>query len=565
MLSIRKIAVIRRTYRHLNRYQQILRIFFKYGFQEFIDTLRLEEYLEIGLQLISRKIREKIERLSRAERFRLALEELGPTFIKLGQILSTRPDLIPPEYITELAKLQDHVPPFPYELTREIIKAETGLFPEELFHHFEKIPLAAGSIGQVHKARLHEGEEVVVKVQRPGIRRTIEVDLEIMFHLASLAERHLEEIEVHHPSKIVEEFARTLEKEIDYTIEVSNIERFARQFLADDAIYVPKIFHEICTERILTMEYIDGIKVSEVERLQEQAYDLKKLAERGALSILQQIFVHGFFHADPHPGNIFILPHDIVCYLDFGMMGRISTQDQEDFTDLIMAVVRIDAKKVGNALLRMTYYQEEPDRSKLDRDLAEFMDQHLFKPLKDLDAGKLLHQILDIVKRYGLRLKPDLFLLMKAISSIEGVGRKLNPDFEIFEHLKPFVLQIQANRRNPQRIAGDVYDSGLELFSLLKETPRELQALLKLAKEGKIKIEFEHQGLERMYYTHDRISNRLAFSIVLAALLIASALIVLSGIPPTWHEVPIIGLTGFLVSGVMGFWLLLTSLRHGRL
>ncbi|MCK4789299.1 MAG: AarF/ABC1/UbiB kinase family protein [Desulfobacteraceae bacterium] len=564
-LSIRKIGVISRTYRHLDRYQQILRVFFKYGFQDFVEGLKIEQYIEIGLQLISRKHREQTEKFTRAERIRMALEELGPTFIKLGQILSTRPDLIPLEYVQELSKLQDNVPPFSYEEVREIVKAETGKVPEDLFQHFEKAPLAAGSIGQVHRALLRNGEEVVVKAQRPGIREIIEVDTEIMLHLAFLMESHLEEIEVQQPTKVVEEFARTIEKEIDYLTEASHIDRFAGLFLSDETIYVPKVFHELSTERILTMEYIDGIKASEIDLLRQKSYDLQLLAERGALLILKQVFVHGFFHADPHPGNIFFLPNNIVCYLDFGMMGRVSNKDQENFTDLIMAVVERDERKAGDALLKITNFQKEPDRRELNRDLAEFMDRHLYQSLQHLEVGKLLQQLLEIVTRYGIQLKPEFFLLMKALSAVESVGLMLDPEFEIVKHAEPFIRRIQASRLSPKRIAGDAIETGAELLGLLKETPGEVRAIFKQAREGKIKIEFVHKGLEEMFFTHDRISNRIAFAIVLASLIVASSLIVLADIPPKWNEIPIIGLTGFVVAAIMGFWLLVSILRHGKM
>lgn len=566
MLSIRKIGLVSRTYRHLDRYQQILRVLFKYGFQDFVEILRIEQYIEIGLQLISRKSREQIEKFSRVERVRMALEELGPTFIKLGQLLATRPDLVPLEYVEELSKLQDDVPPVTFKEVRTVVKEETGKFPEDLFHRFEKASLAAGSIGQVHRALFKSGEEVVVKVQRPGIRKIIEVDIEIMLHLASLMEKHLEALEVFQPIRIVEEFARTIEKEIDYLAEASHIDRFAALFLTDKTIYVPKVFHELTTKRILTMEYIDGTKASDIDHLLGQEdCDPHLLAERGALLILKQIFVHGFFHADPHPGNIFFLPNNIVCYLDFGMMGRINHKDQEDFTDLIMAVVQRDERKAGNALLKLTNFRKEPDRRELDRDLAEFMDRHLYQSLQQLEVGKLLQQLLGIISRYGIQLKPEFFLLIKALNSVEGVGLMLDPEFEIVKYAEPFIRRIQANRMSPKRIAGDALEAGTEFLDLLKDTPSEVRAILKQAREGKIKIEFEHKGLEQMFFTHDQISNRIAFAIVLASLIVSSSLIVLAGIPPKWHEIPIIGLTGFMVAAIMGFWLLVSILRHGKM
>ncbi len=565
MLSIRKIGLIGRTYRHLNRYRQILRVLFRYGFGDLVETLKIEQYLEIGLQLISRKRREQIGRLTRAERVRMALEELGPTFVKLGQILSTRPDLIPLEYIREFTKLQDQVQPIPYEQVREIIKSETGGFPEEIFRHFEKTPLAAASIGQVNRAQLKDTEEVAIKVQRPGIRRIIEVDLEIMLHLAGLMERHVEELELQRPTRIVEEFARSLEKELDYRAEASHIERFGRQFMDDETLYVPKVFREMTTGRVLTMEYIDAIKASEVDRLRGEGYDLRSIAARGADLIMKQIFIHGFFHADPHPGNIFILPNNVVCYLDFGMMGRMSLKEREDFAGLVVHAVRRDEKRLLDALLKLTSFDEEPDRGRLERDVMEVVDQYLYLPLKEVEIGGLLHRLLEILTRHRLRLKPDLFLMIKALSTAEGLGRALDEDFEILRHLEPFVREIQSSRIHPRRIASEIIDSGAELVQFLKEIPGEVRAILRQAREGKVRIEFEHRGLDPVLFTQDRTSNRIAFSIVLASLIIGSSLIVLSDIPPKWKEIPVIGLAGFVVAGVMGFWLLISILRRGRM
>ena len=267
MLSIRHIGVIGRTYRHLNRYRQILGVFLKYGFGDLLNTLKIDQYIEVGLQMISRKTAVREERLTRPQRVRLALEELGPTYIKLGQILSTRPDLIPAEFIEELAFLQDAVPAFDFSEAESLIRQEFGREPAELFEHIAPGPVASASIGQVHRAVLKSGEPVAVKLRRPGIRALIEVDLEIMLHLATLAERHVEELAPHRPVKIVEEFARTLEKEIDFKIEAANIERIAGHFRDDPTVYIPKVYREVTTSRVLTTEYIEGIKISKIEEL----------------------------------------------------------------------------------------------------------------------------------------------------------------------------------------------------------------------------------------------------------------------------------------------------------
>ncbi len=566
MLSIRRIGAIGRTYRHIHRYRQILGVLFQYGFGELLRDLRLEEYLELGLPMLSRKKDEHLEKLTRAEKLRKAMEDLGPTFVKMGQILSTRPDLIPLQYIHELAKLQDNVPPFPYEEARKIFTAEIGRAPEEVFEHIDPVPLAAASIGQVHRARLAEsGEEVVVKIQRPRIRETIEVDLEILLHLAALAEKHLEELEIHRPTRIIREFARNLEKELNYVTEAVNIEHFARRCIDDDTVYVPRVFRDYSSRLVLTMEYVAGIKASNVEQLREQGYDLPEIARRGATLIMKQIFVNGFFHGDPHPGNIFILPGNVICFLDFGMMGRISRQEREDFSDLIIQVVNRNDRKATDTVLKLTACDREPDRTELERDLTQLIDQFFYLPLKELEMGPLLHQLLEILSRHGLRVRPNLFLMLKAIASADGLGRQLDPDFEIARHTEPFVRKIQINRFNPRRLAHEMLDSSAEFVYLLKEVPRELRAILHQARQGRMTIEFQHRGLEQLLYTQDRTSNRIAFAIVLAALIIGSSLIVLSGVPPKWHQIPVIGLIGFVVAGIMGFWLLLSILRRGRM
>ena len=560
-----KIGSIGRTYRHMQRYRQILTVLFKYGFGDMVDALKIEQYLKTGLQMISRKRREKIETFSRAARVRMVLEELGPTFIKMGQILSTRPDLLPVEFIQELPKLQDEVPPFPFSDVSSTIQEEFQKPLDQIFSDFDKQPLAAASIGQVHKARIHDGKEVVVKIQRPSIQRTIEVDLEIMMHLAGLMERHLEGWDIQRPTKIVEEFANTLEKELDYTLEAAYMERFARQFENEPTVYVPQVYREATTSRILTMEFISGVKASNIERLEKEGLDRNKIAEQGFNLIMKQIFVHGFFHADPHPGNIFVLPDNVICHIDFGMMGRLNLETRERFADLIMSIVHRDERKAVDALLRLTLSEEEPDYHALERDVVEFMDQHCYRPLKEVKLGTLLHQFLETSTKHRLSIPPDLFLMIKALSTVEGLGRTLDPDFDVIEQASPFIKRIQLNRIHPRRIAKDMADSGTDLFHLLKDIPGEVRTILKLARQGKVKIEFEHRGLEPMIAANDRISNRLSFAVVLASLVIGSGLIVLSGIPPKWHEIPVIGLAGFLVAGAMGFWLLISIMRSGRM
>jgi ubiquinone biosynthesis protein len=565
MLSIRKIGVIGRTYRHLNRYRQILAVLFKYGFGDLLEMLKIDQYIEVGLQMISRKGATRVERLNRPQRLRMAFEELGPTYIKLGQILSTRPDLVPMEYIEELSKLQDKIPAFPFEAARKVILSEFGIGPDELFDSLEEEPFGSASIGQVHRAVLKDGEAVAVKIQRPGIRKIIEVDLEIMLHLATLAERHIEELSLHRPVKIVEEFARTLEKEIDYKNEATNMERVARHFLDDPHVYIPKVYRETTTTRVLTTEYIEGIKISDIDRLEAAGLDREILTARGADLVLKQIFVHGFFHADPHPGNIFVLPDNVICLLDFGMTGIVDRQTREDFVDLLDGIVHHNEARAAQVLLKLTYWDNEPERRLFEREVADFMGRHLYKPLKDIELGKLLLQLLELATSLRLRIPPDIFLMIKAFSTVEGVGHLLDPGFDMVAQATPFVTEVKLSRYKPQRIADDVYDLATRLLHFFQQFPKDLLDLASLIRQQKLRLQIEHRGLETMLATHDRISNRISFSILIAALIIGSALIVISETPPLVYGISLIGILLFSAAAIMGIWLLVAILKKGKL
>ncbi len=565
MLSIRKIGVVGRTYRNLNRYRQILAVLFKYGFGDLIELLKIEQYIEVGLQLISKNRRNRIEKLSRAERVRMAFEELGPTYVKLGQVLSTRPDLVPVDFTNELSKLQDNVPPFAFSEAKETIETEFGSPLEELFDFFDELPFASASIGQVHKAGLKDGETVAVKVQRPGIKKIIEVDLEIMLHLAMLVERNITEIALYRPIKIIEEFARTLEKEIDYTLEATSMERFARHFLNDPTTYIPKVFRDMTTERVLTMELVDGIKVSEIDRLEGAGLDRKTITVRGANFYLKQVFDFGFFHADPHPGNIFILPDNVICLLDFGMTGSVDRQTRENFVDLIDSVAHRHETKTTQVILKLTSWDDEPDIRQLERDVTDFMGRHLYKPLKNIEVGKLLNHLLELISRHRLMIAPDIFLMMKAMTTIEGVALVLDPDFDMIAQTAPFIRRIKLSRFHPERIAEDLIQLVSDTLQFVEKFPKDMLEIARLIRQQKLSLTMEHKGLDTMLATHDRISNRISFSIIIAALIIGSALIVISEIPPLLYGISLIGIVLFSTAAIMGIWLLVAILKKGRL
>jgi len=565
MLSIRKIGVFGRTYRHLTRYRQILTVFFKYGFGDLVDLLKIDQYIEIGLQMISRNRRERLERMTRAERVRLAMEELGPTYIKLGQVLSTRPDLIPVDFVKELAKLQDKVPPFPYEEVRQIIARELGDVPERLFDAFDETPQASASIGQVHRAVIKDGDQVAVKVQRPRIKQTIEVDLEIMLHLATLMERHIEEIAFYRPVKIVEEFAKTLEREIDYTYEAGNMERVANHFLGDTTVYIPKVYREFTTPRVLTAEFIEGIKISEIEQLEAAGLDCLEITRRGAHILLRQVFEIGFFHGDPHPGNLFVLPDNVICLLDFGMVGSVDRQTREDFVDLVDAVVHRHESRTAQVLLRLTSWDEKPDMRVFEKDVADFMGRHLYRPLSEIHFGRLLQNLLELAAQNRLVIPPDIFLMMKTLAAVEGVARNLDPGFDIFVTAEPFIRQVKMARFHPRRLTGDFLQLSSDLLTFLQQFPGELLDITRNVRQQKFVLRAELDGLHTMLETHDQISNRVSFSIIIAGLIVGSSIIVVSGVPPLFYGISLIGIIVFITGAVMGLWLLIAIIKKGRL
>lgn len=545
-----------RTYANAQRYRELLFVLIKYGFEDLIHTLNIDHYLRVGWQWFSRKHRGEFETLTRAARIRLMLQELGPTFVKMGQTLSTRSDLLPKDILEELSKLQDNVEPFSGTRAKEILESELGRPVEEIFTWFDEKPMAAGSIGQVHRAQLQDGSEVAVKIRRPGIHKIVATDLDIMHDFAALVESRIDWGRLHKPSKIVEEFSKTFYRELNFDNEASNFERFDRQFEENEHVHIPSVYRDLSTEAVLTLEFIHGIKPRSAEFLRENGLDPKFIARIGAELLVDQVFEHGFFHADPHPGNILVMPDNVVCYLDFGMMGRLDRFSREHFADLLLSIIKRDEIKAVEILLKVTHGHSLVDRAGLEREIGALIDHYLFRPLKDLEVGVLLTEILELTVRHQLSIPAHYFLLMKAISQVEDLGSILDPDFDFAGYAEPLVRNILLKRYHPGRIAQGMYETGSDLLYLMKEVPGEVRELLKQAKQGKVKIEMEHHGYRPLLHTLDRVSNRISSSIVLAAMIIASSLIVLSKVPPLWNEIPIIGVAGYVISGFMGIFLL---------
>lgn len=564
MFSIRKISAAGLAYRHYARYRQILAVVFAYGLDDMFDGFKVDRSISACINAVSRKRRNLAASLSRPERFRMALAELGPTFIKLGQALSMRPDFIAVEYVEELARLQDDVPPRPFEEIRDIIECEFKQPVSDLYADFEKTPIASASIGQVHRARLKNGAEIAVKVQRPGLERIIAIDIGIMYHIAALIERHVEEIAFIRPVRIVEEFARTITRELDYNLEADHMERFAANFKGDQTIHIPEVFRDLTTRRVLTMEFVRGIKASDVAAIESIGMDRQEVTRNGANIVLKQIFEHGFFHSDPHSGNIFIMPGHVVAMLDFGQVGTVDQQAREDFVDLIDSVVLQNAQRATRQLLRISSWEKQPDVRLLEREVSDFIGRHLHTTLKDLNLGALVRDLLHMVTRHRLRIPPDIFLMMKALATIEGIARRLDPDFDMIRQSAPFIQRIKLERLQPHRIADDLLTLSQEAARFVRQFPNDLLELTRIVRERDFTLKLDENSLEKYQNNQRRTGDRLSLAILVAGLLIASALLLSTSASSSAGSLTLIGWTGMAAAILAGIGLLTSIFRGGR-
>ncbi len=557
---------INRNLRSLKRYRQVLGILIKYGFGHIVEQLNIDYYLQLGKRIVSLGTASReLERLTLGARLRLALEELGPTFIKLGQILSTRPDIVPAEVLEELQKLQDRLPAVPTEQIMAQIHRELGYPVEELFKNFADIPLATASIAQVHRGTLKNGEEIVCKICRPGIEPIFSIDIDIMMGLAYLIEKHLPGGDLYDPVGVVKEFRRTIYRELDLSREGRMTERFATNFKDDHTVHIPKVFWDYTGQTVLTLEYIPGIKVSETEALKAAGFDLKVIAQNGADNFLQQVFVHGLFHADPHPGNIHVLPENIICILDFGMVGRLDDDLKLELTELLLCVLHRDVDRLIQQLLYSGELHDEANLKNLKRDLTEFIDDYYDILLQDLKVGKLLFNFVEILTEYRIKFPPTLMLLSRALFVMEGMGKQLDPNFNMVEQIKPFAEKIIKDRYSPANLAKNAAQTLQSYQALGKSLPRDVKEFINRVNKNKFKIDLEHRGLEQLVNDLDKSTNRISFSVVIAALIIGSSLVMQIDKGPMLFGFPMLGLLGYSVAGFLGFGLAIAILRSGRM
>lgn len=535
-----------------------------YGFDHILEMLGLSDMVARSKRLF-RHDSSVIYRLTAAKRMRLVLEELGPTFIKLGQLLSTRPDIVPSSFVREFEKLQDSVPSISFDELKVQVERELGGGIDQYYSEIDPVPLAAASIAQVHRARLCTGEDVVIKVRRPGVVELVESDISALMGLANLAEHHISGSEIYDPIGVVREFARSIRREMDFTREGRTIERFRDNFTTTKWLHFPKVFWEQTSRGVLTLEYVNGIKVSDLESLERTGLDRRLVARRGADAFLEMVLNHGFFHGDPHPGNVMILPENVICLLDYGIVGRVDDEQKTFLSDILFAIVKRDMDEVISLLLFAGDISDNLNVRALKRDLSNFVDSYYEIPLQDIEVGRMLIEFIEIITIYNIRIQPDLMLLAKSLVIIEGMGRNLDPDFNMVEHLRPFMEKALKQKYSARRISRDINSILLSYVNLARNLPRDVKEIINRINRNKFKIDLEHRGLDKFTADFDRSVNRLSSSLILAALIIGSSIIMQTDKGPKLLGFPVLAFLGYTVAGIIGLWLVYAIIRSGRM
>jgi ubiquinone biosynthesis protein len=560
----------RRHYRDIPRIRQIIVVASRHGFGQVVEQLGLQRFISFGRRVLAFKQPPPEHRLNAPERLRLVFEELGPSFIKLGQVLACRPDMLPIEYAQELVKLTDSVSPFPYEDVQAIIEKDLGAPIERVFAQFDRVPVAAASIAQVHRAVLPDGTEAIVKVQRPNIDRVIARDISILRGLAELIEMYVPDVAVYNPKGIVEEFARTINREMDFFIEASNAAQLRKNFEKGDILYIPEVFSNLSSKRVLVLERLEGVRIDDFEYLERKGFDRRELSKKGAASFFQMVFQDGFFHADPHPGNIFVLKDGRLALVDFGIVGRVSEENMEYFANSFLALVNHDYDALVQQYVNLGFVSDEVVdlerfQRELKEDFMELLEPYYGMKVKQIDFGAYVDRVTHILLRYHLRLPQNLYLIDKALITLEGILRQLDPEFDYIEAAKPYVADLIRRRRSPFRYARTLQKNVAEFSDMVSNMPRQVRNVIRKVLRNDIHMILHHDELQHFIRNLDKSSNRLAFSIITAAIIMASSIIIHSGKGPVLFGLPMFGLIGYVIAALLGIWLLIGILRSGQL
>lgn len=553
---------------YINRYREIAVQFSKSGLGFIIEEIGLDRVLSLPRRVLLRQQNNDVLEKTYAERIRIFIEEMGTTFIKLGQIASTRADLLPKDLIKELEKLQSHVVPFPAKDARRLIEESLEASIDDIFLIFDDTPVGSASIGQVHRAMLHTGEDVAVKVQRPNIEKTVRTDLEILRHLAVLAESNLEWARQYQVTDMIEEFSDALINELDYTIEARNVERIGKTHKEDDDIKIPEIYWDYSTKNVMVMDYIKGTSINNLVKIDEMNLDRSKIAEKLANAIFKQVFEEGYFHGDPHPGNVSVLDDGTLVFLDFGMVGRLTSELKNNFGSLLISLMRKDSSGVVKAIVKMGVVPGDVSMSDLNREAEIMQDKYYDIPLSQLNFSDAVNDLFGIANKYKIKLPQDFTILAKTLLTLESVVSQLDPDFSIMNVAEPFGKTLLFERYNPKNLVNFQIDEIQQLGSELREVTENVHQFSKGLRNQNIPVEIDIKGRSHFSKHLDRIINKLSFSIVLLAFsIIMVGLIVGSSIlgeGSIIFRIPIIEIAAIFATG-MFVWLLYSIFKSGRL
>lgn len=549
-----KITSIPQIYRNVGRWTEVISVLSKYGLADWLAQLDLE----FAKNIFKNRDGEALARLSRETRVRLALTELGPTFIKLGQILSTRPDLVGADLATELQQLLVDVPADSPEVARATVESELGQPIEDLFAEFQPVAVASASIGQVHKARLRNGSVVAVKVQHANIDEKVRADLDILKGLAQMAET-LPELANYRPQATVAEFQRMMLRELDFGREERNILLFARDFADQTSVRVPRVYSDLCTPRVLTMEWLQGTSLSDISKLRANGVDLKEIAQRGAELYMEMIFTQGQYHADPHPGNILMMPDGAIGLLDFGMVGRLDETLREQVEDLLLAIVQRDGEQLTRIVMQLGDVPAGLDETALRAELTDFVAQYGSLPLASFSLSSALTEMMEIIRRFHIMLPAPIAMLLKTLVLLEGTARQVSPEFNLMEVLRPFKKQMLRRRLSPARRMRKMKRLFGDLEQLIEIFPRRMIEILGQLQSGRFDVHLEHRGLEPSV-------NRLVLGLLTSALFVGSSLMLSQKVwPVLFGHVSVIGALGCVVSVALGLRLLWAINKSGHL
>ncbi|MFO0752852.1 MAG: AarF/ABC1/UbiB kinase family protein [Thermodesulfovibrionales bacterium] len=564
-MDIRRIT---RTYKSARRLQQIVNIFLKYGFGQLIEQIHLGKYIPFKKRIRTFGVWPPLKG-GVPERLRMAFEELGPTFIKLAQVLSARPDLITAYYADEFRKLQDMVPPFPAAEAKRIIEEELKAPIGVLFTRFDEIPIAAASIAQVHRATLRDGSDVIVKVQRPAIREQVDADINILVSIARLLEKYVPDSRFFNPTGIVDEFARTVRKEMDFKEEVRNCIRFRRNFENHSDIHIPKACTEIGTEKVLIMERIDGVRIDNIPAIEEMGLDGKRLARVGVDSFFKQMLEDGFFHADPHPGNILVMPTGVIAFVDFGIVGRVSEELKETMANTFIALMQKDFERLIDQYVELGIIPEHVDldvfRKEFKADLMDFLEPLYGRTLQEINFAQYLDTLTRLAIKHNLKIPSDLLLINKTMIILENLGRQLDPTFDFIAAAEPYTSRLMRSRISPSRFYDKARRNIMELTDFATIFPRQMKQIIKKALKDDIQVKMFHINLPEFMRDMDKASNRIAFALIVSSMILSAAILHATGVGPKVFGFSVLGMSAFGFAFFLGLWLLISIIRSGRL